>query len=107
MEHISVLNKIIEADKNARARADEAGAKREHLDEDLAREREWLRKELMDAARKRAATALANEKERSDNLLADLDDQRRREFSEIDHRLSSRREELAAKIFALVVGDAD
>ena len=107
MEHINILNRIIEADKNAQTLAAGAAAKRGHLEEDIAREREWLRRDHMDRAQKQAAAGLAREKKRSGAMITELDEKLRRDIAAVDRRLAGSRGEFAAKVFAMVLEDGE
>lgn len=103
MEHINVLNRIIEAESNARALADEALSKREHLNESIAKECGQLREEYMKRAQERVDAELARESAQSDRIVAQLEEKLKLDLLEVDRRLAARREELAAKVFSLVV----
>ena len=105
MEHINILNRIIEADKNARVLTGEAADKRERLGEEIALEIDSLRKGHMDRARERAAAGYTREKERSVKIMAELDEALKRDIAEVDRKLSARRDELAARVLGMIVGE--
>jgi regulator of protease activity HflC (stomatin/prohibitin superfamily) len=105
LEHIDVINQILEADEKARAATEGAKADRDRLLEDIDKEREKLREEYMTRARARAETEAARERMASDRMLAELDEKLRLDLELVDRRLADRREELAEKVFSMIVGD--
>ena len=106
MEHIDVLNLILEADKNARALTDTAIARREHLSEEIEREKDKLRGEYMSRAQTRVETELARERALSDQMIAELDEKLKRDIIEVDRKLAAQREVLANKVFSMIMEDA-
>lgn len=106
MEHINVLNRIIEADKNAKALTGAAIARREHLGEDIEREKAKLREEYMKRARERVDAEFGRERALSARRIAELEEKLRRDIIETDQKLAARRESLAAKVFSMIMEDA-
>ena len=107
MEHINILNRIIEADKNARILTGEAADKRDRLSEEITRDIESLHKDHMDRARQKVDAGYTRERERSDKIIAELDETLKRDLVGVDRMLSARREELAARVLAMIVGDGE
>jgi predicted ABC-class ATPase len=107
MEHIEVLNMILGADKKAKALTDTAIEKREHLSEDIEREKEKLRDEHMKRARERVEAEFARERALSNQMIAELDEKLKRDTLEVDRKLAARRESLADMVFSMIMEDAE
>ncbi|MCL1804670.1 MAG: hypothetical protein FWG28_01505 [Clostridiales bacterium] len=106
MEHINVLNKIIEADVNARALTDAAAARQEHLVEEIDRDKAELREGYMRRAGELVEAEFARERASSALAVAELDEKLRRDLRQVDEKLALHRELLAEKVFSMVVEDA-
>ncbi|MDR0469968.1 MAG: hypothetical protein LBH09_08350 [Peptococcaceae bacterium] len=105
MEHIDVINQILEADDKAKAATEGAKSERDHLREDIERERVRLREEYMRRAQERVDAEAARERAASEKMVAELDEKLLRDLEMVDQRLADHREALAERVFAMVVGD--
>lgn len=75
MQHIDIINRIIETEKKARAIVAEAGKELAELDPRLAAERDALRASYVERAEKRIAMVAESEKVYADEVITKMDEE--------------------------------
>ncbi len=106
MTPMEILNKIVEAEVNARSVFDEAAKLREGFDGYVNEHIEALRKQYFERADKAIAEAKERESARADAEIAELDKKLETELAALKAYYDRERESIVQKIFKLAV-DAD
>ncbi|PKM74202.1 MAG: hypothetical protein CVU91_03920 [Firmicutes bacterium HGW-Firmicutes-16] len=106
MTTVEILNKIVEAEGNARAISDEASKLKECFDSYVNEHIEVLRKQFFEKAEKVIAQAKNAEAARADAEIVELDKKLETELATLKAFYDKERETIVQKIFKLAV-DAD
>lgn len=106
MTPMEILNKIVEAESNARAVFDEATSLRESFDKYVNEHIEKLRNQYFDRAEKAISKARERETARAEATITELDEKLEAELTDVKCRYEHEREAVVMKIFKLAV-DAD
>lgn len=104
MEHINLINRIIEAEQKAQEMADAAKAKRQSLQSDLKGATDEIRKTYFERASRRIEDVRGNEERHADEMSAQLDERYLQELSHMESMFSEHRTEWVNKLFSLIVG---
>lgn len=103
MTPVEILNKIVEAESNARAVSDEASRLREGFDSYVNEHIEALRKQYFEKAEKVIAQAKNDEAARADAEIVELDKKLEAELAKLKAFYDKERETIVQKIFKLAV----
>ncbi|MEA4894054.1 MAG: hypothetical protein VB064_02200 [Oscillospiraceae bacterium] len=103
MTPIEILNKIVEAESNARAVFDEASKLKEDFNGYVNEHIEELRKQYFEKADKAIAEAKNSETARADAEIAELDKKLEAELASLKAYYDKERETIVKKIFKLAV----
>lgn len=104
MEHVDLINRIIEAEQEAQRIAGQAREKLNALPQELKEQKEKLRREMYARADKRIAEVSKREEEWADEQIAELDARQKEELSALEKLFEEHRQEWAEKLFSLVTG---
>ena len=103
MTPVEILNKIVEAESNARSVFDEASKLKEGFDSYVNEQIEALRKQYFEKAEKAIAEAKSSEAARADAEIAELDKKLEAELATLKQFYDKEREAIVQKIFKLAV----
>jgi len=103
MEHIDVINKIIEAEHNAQNIANEARRHRDALPEAVEEENRKLREAYFSRADQRIALVQEQEDKIADEQLALLEVKLASELASLEAMYERRREGWALRLFEMVI----
>ncbi|MDR3207936.1 MAG: hypothetical protein LBT60_06345 [Oscillospiraceae bacterium] len=104
MEYMEVLNKIIEAEQLAQQIAGEARAQRDNLPNDLRARAEELRENFLARAEHRVQAVRDQEAALTLQQAEQLDAALRDDLARLELFFKDRHEDMAARLFGLVVG---
>lgn len=103
MTPVEILNKIVDAESNARSVFDEASKLKEGFDSYVNEQIEALRKQYFEKAEKVIAEAKGSEAARADTEIAELDKKLETELATLKAFYDKEREAIVQKIFKLAV----
>lgn len=103
MTPMEILNKIVEAESNARAVFNEATRLREGFDSYVNDHIEALKKQYFEKAEKAIAEAKERESARADSEIIELDKKLETELAALKASYDKGRESIVQKIFKLAV----
>lgn len=104
MDHIEIINKIVEAEQTAQRIADEARAKLASLDTDLVAENEKMRKQYFERADKRIASVREREGAIADEMIAELEKKLEQDLEGIERLAREQNDNWVSTIFSMIVG---
>ncbi len=104
MEHVNLINRIIEAEQKAQEIAGAAKAKRQNLQSDLKSATDEIRQTYLDRATRRINEVRKNEERIADEMIAQLDQRYAQELSHMESMFSEHRSEWIDRLFSLIVG---
>lgn len=104
MEHVDLINRIIEAEQEAQLIAGQAREKLNALPQELKEQTEKLRRDMYARADKRIDEMRKREAEWAEEQIAQLNTQQERELAALEQLFEEHRQEWAEKLFSLVIG---
>ena len=104
MEHVDVILKIIEAEKDAQRAANEAMEEKRQLHQKLAEEKAELHEQFMERAKRRIGIVRQHEQEEADEQIARLDAELTQNRAALQRRFAENRDAWADELFAYVTG---
>ena len=104
MDHIDIINKIVEAERTAQRIADEARSRLASLDSDLAAERYKMRAQYFERADRRIASVMEREGALADEMIAELDEKLEQELKSVERLAREQNENWVGTIFSMIVG---
>ncbi len=103
VEHVNLINRIIEAENKARQIADEAQEKRKNLQHDLADAKVNMRQNYVDRANHRIAEISKREDDFAQETIAKLNEHYAAELAEMEEKFQTNRAAWAEKLFSMIV----
>jgi len=103
MTPIEILNKIVEAESNAREIYNEADSLREGFDSYVNEHIEKLKKDYYERAEKAIAEARVSEAARADAEIAELNAKLQAELEDAKNRYEREKDAIVQKIFKMAV----
>ncbi len=103
MEHVNLINRIIEAENKARQISDEAHQKLQTLSIDLKEECAGIRHEYLERAEHRIAMVRRKENELANEKITEIDRQFQEDLKLLDKTFSDHGDEWVDKLFHLIV----
>lgn len=104
MEHVDLINRIIEAEQEAQRIAGEARGKLDTLPEELKDKTETLRREIYKRADRRIREVRAQEEVWTAERVADLGARHTEDLAALESSFAEHRQEWAGKLLDMVVG---
>ncbi|MDP4109780.1 MAG: hypothetical protein Q8878_07125 [Bacillota bacterium] len=104
MEHLDIINRIIEAEQQAQKIAGEAASAKEHLNETISVNREKIHEDYMSRADRRIEIVRNSEKETTDEAIAKLDELLKQKLATVESTYTQNRERWIDTLFGSVVG---
>ena len=105
MEHINIITKIIETERLAQEIANEARARKEHLPEQLADERNKLHDDFFARAQRRISIVAEREESIAQEQCDRLDEKLAADLKTIDATASEKREMWVSRLFDSIIGN--
>lgn len=103
MTPMEILNKIVEAEGNARRVFQEAESLEKGFDDYVNKHIEDLRTQHYDRAEQEITKARQQEAARAEQEIEQMEERLSREMKEVARLFDSRREDIVSRIFSLVV----
>ena len=104
VEHIDVIVRIIEAEREARQTTETLRARRDHLSEELGVKKLELRDSIRENAEKKIREVIDRETAEADIAVLAIEKQFAEELANTGARLSERRDEWVETLFRRIVG---
>ena len=104
MEHLDIINRIIEAEREAQKIADEAASAKKHLNETITVDKNKIRNDYISRAKRRIELVRENEKTACDEAIAQIDIHLKQKLEMVETTYSQSRERWVAELFQTIVG---
>ncbi|MCX7614366.1 MAG: hypothetical protein N2Z65_01260 [Clostridiales bacterium] len=104
MEHLDIINRIIEAEKEAKKIAEEAASAKNHLNEMITNDKNKIREDYLNRANRRIEIVRENERVACDESIAQIDTHLKQKLEIVEETFSQSRERWVDDLFRTIVG---
>ena len=107
MEHIDIINRIVDAEHRAQQITNDAKEQLIGLPEEIRDETEKMHRDLRARAQRRVEIMEQIEKEATDELLKHLDEDLKRDIDAVNAAYQTNKDEWVEKLYCMIVGRKD
>jgi len=104
LEHLDIINRIIEAEQEAQKIADEAAGRKKHLNETISGDRDKIRDDYMSHAKRRIDIVRESERTACDEAIAQIEEHLKQKLEMVETTYQKNRERWISELFQSVIG---